>query len=127
MREKVTSSWPCKKKQFLEQDTNRPKHKRKLGIFEYITIKITCKTYYEQKEKTSNRLENTFAVHITNNILVPRIHKELQHFSLGSNSAISSKVEDTHIPKFSNSIVVWSSGERLHMETWKRMFLPHCL
>lgn len=93
-------------KEFLEQDTKCTTHKRILDSFEYIRIKITFKTHYEQKEKTSHRLENAFAVHITNNILVPRIYKELQHFSLGSNLAISSKVEDIHIQKFSNSIVV---------------------
>lgn len=81
----------------------------------------------KKNEKRSHRQENISAVHITNNTLVPRIYKELYHFSLESNSAIFDKVEDIHIQKVSNSIVVWSSREPLHMETWLRMFFAALL
>lgn len=106
---------------FLEQDTECTKHE-KLHTFKYINIKITFNTHYEKKEKTSHRQENIFAVHVANNTFVPRIYKEPQHFSLESNSAIFDKVEDIHIQKLSNSIVVGSSREPLRRETWLRVF-----
>lgn len=71
-----------------------------------LKLKLLLKPTMKKNEKRSHRQENISAVHITNNTLVPRIYKELYHFSLESNSAIFDKVEDIHIQKVSNSIVV---------------------
>lgn len=85
----------------LEQDTKCIKYIKKKPIpLNTLKLKLLLKLTIEkgkEKPKRSHRQENIFAVHITNNTLVPRIYKELQHFSLESNSAIFDKVEDIHI------------------------------
>lgn len=54
------------------------------------------------------------AIHITDNISVPRIYIELQHFPLENKSAISSQVEDNHTPKFNSLIVVRLSEKKIY-------------
>ena len=78
---------------------------------------------HEQKEKSSHRLENAFAVCITNNVSVPRIYEEHQHCSLENNSTISSNIWRYSYPKLSNSIVVWASAESFYAEKWIRQCL----
>ena len=56
-------------------------------------------------------------------VSVPRVCEEHQHFSLENNSAISRKVGDIHIQKLSNSIVVWASEESFYVEKWIRQCL----
>ena len=56
-------------------------------------------------------------------VSVPRVYEEHQHFSSENNSAISSKVGDSHIQKFSNSTVVWPSEESFYVAKWIRQHL----